>query len=163
MGEKMSNWKIELKELGELRAQNLLSEEEFEREKAIIMANRVHTPPPVTSSFAASTLTESSAADEMGAYKVITLLGEGGMGQVWRAVDTTLDREVAVKILPQVFADDSDRLARIEREAKTLASLNHPNIATVYGLHQSDETRFLAMELVEGEDLQRMLRCVGTP
>jgi hypothetical protein len=90
-------------------------------------------------------------------YTLSKQIGEGGMGAVWRATDTTLNRDVAIKILPQAFAEDQDRLARFEREAQTLASLNHPNIAAVYGLHQSGDTRFLAMELVEGEDLHRML------
>ena len=79
------------------------------------------------------------------------------MGVVWKAVDTTLDREAAVKILPQQFAENSERLARFEREAKLLASLNHPNIAAVYGLHEADGVRFLAMELVDGEDLSKRL------
>ena len=65
------------------------------------------------------------------------------MGVVWKAVDTTLDREVAIKILPELFVDDTERLARFEREAKLLASLNHPNIATIHGFHESDDLRFL--------------------
>jgi Tol biopolymer transport system component len=96
-------------------------------------------------------------------YRLVEKIGEGGMGHVWKAVDTTLDRDVAIKILPDAFAGDADRLARFEREAKTLASLNHPNIAAVYGLHEAETStgsvRFIAMELVEGEDLsQRMAR-----
>jgi serine/threonine protein kinase len=90
-------------------------------------------------------------------YRLIEKIGEGGMGVVWKATDTTLDREVAIKILPDAFADDAQRLARFEREAKLLAALNHPNIAAVYGLHDSDGTRFLAMELVPGEDLAERL------
>ena len=81
------------------------------------------------------------------------------MGQVWRATDTTLGRQVAIKILPEAFAADPDRLARFEREAKTLASLNHPHIAAIYGLEESGGVRALVMELVEGEDLsQRIAR-----
>jgi serine/threonine-protein kinase len=90
-------------------------------------------------------------------YRLVEKIGEGGMGVVWKAVDTTLDREVAIKILPDQFAQDTERLARFEREAKLLASLNHPNIAAVFGLHESDLTRFLAMELVAGEDLSERL------
>ncbi|HEX4824412.1 MAG TPA: protein kinase [Candidatus Polarisedimenticolaceae bacterium] len=86
-------------------------------------------------------------------YRLIERLGEGGMGVVWKAVDTTLDREVAIKILPAAFAADPERLHRFEREAKVLASLNHPNVAAVYGLHQADGIRFLAMELVRGRSL----------
>ena len=94
-------------------------------------------------------------------YRVTDKLGEGGMGQVWRAEDEKLGREVALKVLPADFASDPDRLARFEREARVLASLNHPNIATLYGLETAipsgteteTETVFLAMELVEGEDL----------
>ncbi len=74
-------------------------------------------------------------------YTLTEKIGEGGMGAVWRATDTTLNRDVAIKILPREFAEDPDRLARFEREAKTLAALNHPNIAAVYGLHQTGDTR----------------------
>ena len=92
-------------------------------------------------------------------YHLVDKIGEGGMGVVWRAVDTTLDREVAIKILPDAFADDRERLARFEREAKLLASLNHPGLASVFGVHDADLTRFIAMELVPGEDLaQRLAR-----
>ena len=90
-------------------------------------------------------------------YRLVEKIGEGGMGMVWKAVDKTLDRNVAIKILPDAFADLPDRLARFEREAKLLAALNHPNIATVHGLHESRGVRFLAMELVEGEDLAQRL------
>src|SRR5215467_11621951 len=82
-------------------------------------------------------------------YRIISKLGEGGMGEVWRATDTKLNRDVAIKILPEVFAEDTDRMARFEREAQVLASLNHPNIAAIYGV----EERALIMELVEGETL----------
>src|SRR5215207_4755426 len=81
------------------------------------------------------------------------------MGEVFRARDTKLDRDVAIKILPEAFAHDADRLARFTREAKTLASLNHPNIAGIYGLEESGGVSALVMELVEGEDLsQRIAR-----
>src|SRR5262247_3014415 len=83
-------------------------------------------------------------------YRITAKLGEGGMGEVWRATDTKLGREVAIKILPAAFADDTDRLARFQREATVLASLNHPNIAHIYGV----EERALVMELVEGETLR---------
>ena len=73
----------------------------------------------------------------LGVYEVTAQIGEGGMGQVYRARDTKLDRDVAIKILPEAFAHDADRLARFQREAKTLASLNHPNIAAIYGLEES--------------------------
>jgi serine/threonine protein kinase/Tol biopolymer transport system component len=95
----------------------------------------------------------------LGVYEVTAQIGEGGMGQVFRARDTKLDRDVAIKILPEAFAHDSDRLARFQREAKTLASLNHPNIAAIYGLEESGGMTALVMELVEGEDLsQRIAR-----
>src|SRR6185503_9174904 len=86
-------------------------------------------------------------------YRLIERIGEGGMGVVWRATDTSLGRDAAIKILPDVFAADPERLARFEREAKLLASLNHPNIAAVYGLHAVEGVRFLAMEMVKGEDI----------
>ena len=95
----------------------------------------------------------------LGAYEVIASIGEGGMGQVFRARDTKLDRDVALKILPEAFAQDADRLARFQREAKTLASLNHPNIAAIHGLEDSGGVTALVMELVEGDDLsQRIAR-----
>ena len=89
----------------------------------------------------------------LGNYHVTALIGEGGMGQVWQATDTQLKRQVALKILPAAFADDPDRLARFQREAQILASLNHPNIAAIYGIEQSDDTRALVLELVEGPTL----------
>ena len=87
-------------------------------------------------------------------YKVIEKIGQGGMGEVYRATDTNLSRDVAIKVLPEQFTKDPQRLARFEREAKLLASLNHPNIAAIYGFEEADDVRFLAMELVEGETLQ---------
>src|ERR1700687_2948597 len=82
-------------------------------------------------------------------YCITSKLGEGGMGEVWRATDTKLGREVAIKVIPEAFAQDADRMARFKREAQVLASLNHPNIAAIYGV----EERALVMELVEGETL----------
>jgi Tol biopolymer transport system component len=90
-------------------------------------------------------------------YRLIEKIGEGGMGVVWKAVDTTLDREVAIKVLPEGFADDPERVARFEREAKLLASLHHPNIASIFGMHEANGVRFLAMELVAGEDLSQRI------
>jgi eukaryotic-like serine/threonine-protein kinase len=95
----------------------------------------------------------------LGVYDITAPLGEGAMGQVWRATDTTLGRQVAIKILPDAFAADPDRLVRFEREAKTLASLNHSHIAAIYGFEKSSGMHALVMELVEGEDLsQRIAR-----
>jgi serine/threonine protein kinase len=88
----------------------------------------------------------------LGAYEVTARIGEGGMGEVWRATDPNLGREVAIKVLPDGFAQDPDRLARLEREARTLASLNHPNVATIYGLEKSDGAA-LVMELIDGVTL----------
>jgi serine/threonine-protein kinase len=95
----------------------------------------------------------------VGPYEIGALLGSGGMGEVYRARDTKLDRDVALKVLPDSFVHDSDRLARFQREAKVLAALNHPNIAHIHGLEESNGVRALVMELVEGEDLaQRLTR-----
>src|SRR5439155_25256896 len=95
----------------------------------------------------------------LGVYEVTASIGEGGMGQVYRARDTRLNRDVALKVLPDSFATDPDRLVRFTREAQTLASLNHANIAHIHGLEESDGVRALVMELVEGEDLsQRIAR-----
>jgi serine/threonine protein kinase len=94
-----------------------------------------------------------AAGTRLGAYEITASLGAGGMGEVYRAIDTTLEREVAIKVLPESLASDADRLARLEREAKTLASLNHPNIAQIYGLERSEGKTALVMELVEGSTL----------
>jgi len=90
-------------------------------------------------------------------YRLLEKIGAGGMGEVWRATDTSLDREVAIKVLPESFGRDAERLARFEREAKVLASLSHPRIAQIYGLHEAEGLHFLAMELVRGEDLAQRL------
>jgi eukaryotic-like serine/threonine-protein kinase len=89
----------------------------------------------------------------VGVYQIHTLLGAGGMGEVYRARDTKLGRDVAFKILPRVFTSDPDRLARFEREARVLASLNHPHIGAIYGVEDSDGVHALVLELVEGETL----------
>jgi serine/threonine protein kinase len=89
----------------------------------------------------------------IGPYEIQSAIGAGGMGEVYRARDTRLDRDVAIKVLPDAFATDPERLARFEREAKTLASLNHPNIATIHGIEESGGVRGLVMELVDGETL----------
>ena len=95
----------------------------------------------------------------VGVYEVTAQIGAGGMGEVYRARDTRLGRDVALKIVPDAFATDPDRLARFQREAKTLASLNHPNIGGIHGLEEANGVTALVMELVEGEDLaQRIAR-----
>ncbi len=91
-------------------------------------------------------------------YRIRQKIGEGGMGRVYRAEDTNLSRQVAIKVLPDEFARDAERLARFEREARLLASLNHPNIASIYGLEQADGKRFLVLELVEGQTLSERLK-----
>ena len=100
---------------------------------------------------------ESLIGRRLGAYSVRALLGVGGMGEVYRAHDSTLGREVAIKILPEVWSADPDRQARFDREARLLASLNHPNIGSIYGIHESDGIRALVLELVEGETLAERL------
>ena len=94
----------------------------------------------------------------LGVYDITAQIGEGGMGQVYRATDTRLKRQVAIKILPPSLAADADRLARFQREAEVLASLNHPHIAGIYGLEESDGVFALVMEFVDGEDLAARLR-----
>ena len=90
---------------------------------------------------------------QIGPYAIIREIGRGGMGVVYLAHDTKLDREVAIKCLPDELSDDADRLARFEREAKLLASLNHPNIATIYGLEEVEGRRYLILEYIDGESL----------
>src|SRR5262247_1468546 len=99
----------------------------------------------------------------LGVYEVTAAIGAGGMGEVYRATDTNLGREVAIKVLPDAFAQDPERVARFEREAKTLASLSHPNIAIIHGLEKSQGTYALVMELVEGEDLSERIARVPIP
>src|SRR5262245_28225407 len=95
----------------------------------------------------------------LGPYEILAPLGAGGMGEVYRARDGKLGRDVAIKILPEAFAADAERIARFQREARTLASLNHPNIAIIHGLEQAGDVHALVMELVDGEDLsQRITR-----
>src|SRR6476469_10685342 len=93
-----------------------------------------------------------SAGTRLGPYEIVALVGAGGMGEVYRARDTRLNRDVAIKVLRDL-ARNPDRVARFTREAQTLASLNHPNIAHIHGLEESGDVRALVMELVEGEDL----------
>ena len=100
---------------------------------------------------------------QLGSYEILSPLGKGGMGEVWRARDQKLGREVAIKTLPEEFAKDEERLARFEREAKLLASLNHPNIAAIYGLEEDNGTRFLVLELVEGDTLAERLKRGAIP
>ena len=99
----------------------------------------------------------------LGSYEVLGPLGAGGMGEVYRARDTRLDREVKLKVLPESFALDAERVARFDREARTLASLNHPHIAQVHGFEQVDGVRILAMELVVGDDLSQRIACGPMP
>ena len=89
----------------------------------------------------------------LGGYSLQSLLGAGGMGEVYRARDATLQRDVAIKILPRAFTSDPAWLARFEREARMLAALNHPNICAIYGFEEADGIRFLILELVEGETI----------
>jgi serine/threonine protein kinase/Tol biopolymer transport system component len=95
---------------------------------------------------------------QLGSYEITALLGKGGMGEVYRALDTKLKREVAIKSLPEEFARDADRISRFRREGELLASLNHPNIAAIYDLQEANNTRFLVLELVEGETLADRIR-----
>src|SRR5262252_1730960 len=90
---------------------------------------------------------------QLGSHEITALLGKGGMGEVYRARDLRLKREVAIKILPDEFSRDVDRVSRFQREAELLASLNHPNIGAIYDLQEANNTRFLVLELVEGETL----------
>jgi Tol biopolymer transport system component len=102
-----------------------------------------------------------STGTRLGSYELLAQIGAGGMGEVYQAHDTKLGRDVAVKVLPEAFAHDPERLSRFQREAKMLASLNHPNIATIHGLEQSNETSYLVMELVSGETLAARIKREG--
>src|SRR5262245_22953558 len=95
---------------------------------------------------------------KLGPYEIVSPLGAGGMGEVYRARDKRLGRDVALKVIPEAFAGDAQRLARFEREAKVLASLNHPNIAVLYGFEESDGARALVIELVDGPTLAERIK-----
>ena len=110
--------------------------------------------PPQSGGTAAETVTATMLGRRLGSYQIVAPLGAGGMGEVYRAHDSKLGREVAIKTLPAEFARDPERLARFRREARALASLNHPNIAAIYGLEESGDGECLVLELVEGESLR---------
>src|ERR1700693_3043767 len=102
-----------------------------------------------------------SAGTHLGSYEVDAQIGAGGMGEVYQARDIKLGRDVAIKVLPEAFAHDADRLSRFRREAQLLAALNHPNIATIHGLEDSNGTSYLVMELVPGETLAQRIKREG--
>ena len=102
-----------------------------------------------------------SAGDKLGPYEILAPIGAGGMGEVYRAKDTKLGRDVALKILPVGMARDPDRLARFQREARAVAALNHPNIVTLFSVEHCDGFHFLTMELVEGQSLDGMIPTEG--
>src|SRR5271154_5512405 len=104
-----------------------------------------------------------ATGSRLGPYEILAGIGAGGMGEVYRARDSKLGRDVALKVLPEAFARDADRMARFQREAKVLASLNHPNIASIYGLEDSGATHALVMELVEGPTLADRIRAGPIP
>src|SRR5258708_40056388 len=104
-----------------------------------------------------------AVGDRLGAYEILAPIGAGGMGEVYRARDTRLERDVAIKILPEAVAHDPERLARFEREAKGLASLNHPNIAALYGFENFGSAGALVMELVEGRTLAERVPAGAVP
>jgi eukaryotic-like serine/threonine-protein kinase len=104
-----------------------------------------------------------SAGTRLGPYEILAPLGAGGMGEVYRARDTKLRRDVAIKILPQIFTSDPERLARFEREAQMLAALNHSHIGAIYGVEDAGGVRALVLELVEGETLAEQLRRGSIP
>ena len=98
-----------------------------------------------------------SSGSRLGTYEILGPLGAGGMGEVYRARDPKLGRDVAIKVLPEGVARDPERLARFEREARSLAALNHPGIVTIFAVEEAEGARFLAMELVEGDDLRKRI------
>ena len=104
-----------------------------------------------------------STGTKLSNYEITSQIGKGGMGEVYQAKDTKLGRDVAIKVLPEEFAQDTDRVALFQREAKLLASLNHPNIAAIYGLEEADGTHFLVLELVEGQTLGEQIKSGPIP
>jgi serine/threonine protein kinase len=103
------------------------------------------------------------AGQTLSHYRLIEKLGEGGMGVVWKALDTLLEREIAIKTLPEELARDSERLGRFKREAKAVAALNHPNIVTVHSVEETEGVHFIIMELVRGRSLTELISRKGLP
>src|SRR5579863_8989433 len=101
--------------------------------------------------------------DKLGHYEVLSLLGQGGMGEVYKARDTTLKRDVALKVLPASFLRDSERMARFQREAEVLASLDHPNVGPIYGIVDSEDSRGLVLALIEGPTLADRIEAGPVP
>ena len=134
-------------------------------ESAAASTDDESSPAPSAAAYSASDRTETtlSPGTLLGRYEVVRSIGKGGMGEVFLARDLELGREVAIKVVPAVFGADADRLARFEREARILASLNHPHIATLYGVEHTGDARFLAMELVPGQTLAQALRRAPMP
>jgi serine/threonine protein kinase len=121
-------------------------------------AHLIHEPQPsFTETLEAPPDEWTPGAILAGRYRILDELGRGGMGKVYRAEDTSLSRQVAIKVLPDEFARDPERLARFEREARLLAALNHPHIAAIHGIEGSGDRRFLVLELAEGETLRDRL------
>jgi serine/threonine protein kinase len=118
------------------------------RTSATTIAKSLASPVIIAPPFMAVTI-----GAQFGSHKITALLGKGGMGEVYRAHDTKLKRDVAIKVLPEEFTRDPDRVSRFQREAEVLASLNHPNIAAIYNLQETAGSRYLVLELVEGETL----------
>src|SRR5881397_2733022 len=104
-----------------------------------------------------------AAGARLGPYEVLSRLGAGGMGEVWRARDPRLNREVAIKVLPAELSSDAGRLKRFEKEARSASALNHPNIVTIYDIGQSDSVSYIAMELVDGKTLRELLYAGALP
>src|ERR1035438_1580147 len=104
-----------------------------------------------------------SSGDKLGQYEILAPIGAGGMGEVYRAKDLRLGREVAVKVLPAGMAHNDDRLARFQREARAVAALNHPHIVTIFSVEEADGVHFLTMELIEGQSLDRRISPGGLP
>ena len=102
-------------------------------------------------------------ATRLGPYEIIAALGVGGMGEVYRARDTRLERDIAIKVLPENVASSPDRLARFEREARAVAALNHPNIVVLHSIEEQQGIQFLTMELIEGQGLDRHVQSGGLP
>src|SRR5438270_10500095 len=104
-----------------------------------------------------------SAGDKLGPYEILAMIGKGGMGEVYRARDTKLKRQVAIKVLPETFTADPARMARFQREAEVLASLDHPNIGAIYGLVELEGSRALVLSLIEGPTLNEHIAAGALP
>src|ERR1700687_4074879 len=135
-------------------AEACFGDEELRREVEVLLQQGAG---PTFTRLSGSTRAQLAAGSQLGQYRIEAILGAGGMGVVYRASDSKLGRQVAIKVLPKAFCEDPERLARFEHEARMLAALDHPNIGAIHGLEEAGGIRYLALAVVPGQTFARML------